>query len=209
MAWYSRFGSSLFSYLEANLLPYVVMPSIFTSITSLAAFFGIILAVQALRGRWRGLVVFTVILAALMVFTMIVVGWWLPDWIANLRDYNTYVNHLVWIPERISFLIIPVALIGWLIALLLIVPQTGSYFLVFLLPITVIGVQRASRLSPIRRTFVYGLVALFFLASWTYQPLDIETRKIEALLMPLHALIIWGAATLPLQPAVVTLDADR
>jgi hypothetical protein len=177
----------------------------------------LILGALALRGRWLGLMVFGGILSGLMIVTFLIVGWWIPDWILNLRDYSSYVDHLVWLPERVGLFIVPVSLILLLIGLwkmpdrwadqyvivvcglLFIVPQTGSYFLVLLLPVVLIASQRAAMMSVVRRWLTYSLIILFFAASWVYQPLDIETRKIEGLLMPLHALLIWLSAVIPFQ----------
>jgi hypothetical protein len=152
-----------------------------------------------------------VTLALLTLPAFALVGWWLPGWFNNLTAYSGYVQHLVWVPGRFTPLVIAVAAAGVGLALLrrfppadlyavgvigalLVLPQTGSYFLVLLLPVFLLAVVRARDLPRWRQMVILAVVALALLLSWVYQPLDLETRKIEALLMPLHAALAWGVS---------------
>jgi hypothetical protein len=166
----------------------------------------------AVRGRWRGLAVWAGVLLVLTAFTIVVIGWWLPDWLTALTGYSSYQRFLVWVPERfgilwagVGLLCIAIPLLRPLsladsyaltvVGLLLVLPQTGVYYLIALLPILLIALQRAQKRPPLRHWGTVCLTVAFLGASWAFMALDFEAAKIESLILPLAALLILAVAS--------------
>jgi hypothetical protein len=79
------------------------------------------------------------------------------------------------------FTLIPVSL--------LLLPQTGSYYLMLLLPLLLASLQNAARMRGLARGLALLACASGLLIPWLYLMLAEETRRIEALLLPVH---VWG-----------------
>lgn len=171
----------------------------------------------ALRGRWRGLAAWLGVLLALTAISIAVIGWWLPDWLNALAGYASYQRHLTWVPQRFGVLwfiaglafaslplVRPCSLAGSyaliVIGLLLILPQTGVYYLIALLPVLLIALQRAVNRTGRRRWVVIVLAALCLAASWAFLPLDFEAAKLESLFMPLAVLGLFASGSWPTSP---------
>ena len=170
------------------------------------------LAGLAVRGRWRGLAVWIGVLLALTAVTVVIIGWWLPDWLNALAGYSSYQRFLTWVPERfgvlwagVGVLCIAIPLLRPLpladsyaltvVGLLLALPQTGVYYLITLLPIVLIALQRAGARTKTRRALVITLSAAFLAASWAFMALDFEAAKTESVILPLGALLILAIAS--------------
>jgi hypothetical protein len=168
----------------------------------------------ALRGRWRGLAVWAGVLLALTAISVLVIGWWIPDWLHALGGYASYQRHLTWVPERFGVVWAAVGLVCiaipllrkvsladsyalTVVGLLLLLPQTGVYYLIALLPIVLVALQRSERQTRMRRWLVIGLAFVFLIASWGVMALDFEAAKAESLLMPLATLGILAVASWP------------
>ncbi len=126
----------------------------------------ILLGAYALHGRWRGLLAFVVTLALLSLLTFLRIGWWLPDFIAGLSDYSVY-SYPVWAlglidPPVLRIVVgeIVVAALIWaalrlvpdrpldfaalaISGTLLLIPQTGNYYLVLLIAPLLVAAERA------------------------------------------------------------------
>jgi hypothetical protein len=152
------------------------------------------------------------VLLALTAFTVVVIGWWLPDWLTALTGYSSYQRFLTWVPERFGVLWAGVGLLfvaipvlrrlsladGYaltVVGLLLALPQTGVYYLITLLPILLIALQRAQKRPPLRRWGTLLLTVAFLVGSWASIVLDFEVAKIESLVLPLLALGILAVAS--------------
>jgi hypothetical protein len=164
-----------------------------------------------LKGRWRSLITLTAVLLALTALTIIVIGWWLPDWLRALGGYATYQRFMTWVPQRFGTVwgVVGLALISGALlrrmgvtntyalsttGLLLLIPQTGVYTLITLLPVIVAALLRAAHRSRSRRLVVYALSGAFIAASWGFLALDFDSAKLESLLMPLFALGVFTLA---------------
>lgn len=166
----------------------------------------LLLAGAVLLGRPRGLIAFVGVLAALTAITIAMIGWWIPDWLMQLGDYPGYAAP-VWAPNLITSGVLRVLFVAgtvgvlimavwrlWkirdlvefsltiLILCLLLLPQTGNYYLVLLLP-------------PLLAIFMRGgmiirlLVAGAIVSPWLLRALP--TVSAETLLLPLYVLVLW------------------
>lgn len=123
------------------------------------------------RGRWRAAFVFVGAMALLTLITFLRIGWWIPDWLATLNAYREYADPYlplaplplpVQIVLAVSFVVLSMrAVWRWwrepsdmrwqdalcivLLTLMLLLPQTGSYYLCTLLIVAVIAAQRIIR----------------------------------------------------------------
>jgi hypothetical protein len=172
-----------------------------------------------LKGRWRALLALTIVLLALTLCSMLIIGWWLPDWLRALGGYASYQRFMTWVPQRFGVVwgVIGLALISLPLlrrmgiantyalsatGLLLLIPQTGVYTLITLLPMLILALQRAVYGSRSRQLAIYALSGGFIAASWGFLALSFESAKLESLLMPLFALGIFAlAAPLTSRPA--------
>jgi len=175
---------------------------------------GILLGGYALRGRWRGLIAFAAVIGALMLVTFVQVGWWIPDFLRQLREYTIY-------GDQTSALLIlgkdtiragMIALVGAVTLLLLnqyrrgridsldlfalailapllgLVP-TGNYYLVLLIPLMVIALWRV---HGKRGGWIIWLgVALAVISPWVYREIAPE---LEMLTVPLHVGLVYVGA---------------
>jgi hypothetical protein len=136
----------------------------------------------------KALLTFVVGMGAVGIASVALWGWWIPDFLAGLRSYTTYVSYMVWLPALFPPVVV-VALWslvnGWrtdtpltryrytLSALVLVMPLTGLYHLsLFLL----------ARL-PLRWWLVVGAVI------WLATPLPFEARRFEVVLFAATVLI--------------------
>jgi hypothetical protein len=159
-----------------------------------------------LRGRWRGAASFVATLLILTLITFVQIGWWIPDFLAQIGSYSSYAAP-IWAPGLLESAILRWALILGAIAItlfalyrfrqtgrianfavtlcivcLLLLPQTGNYYLALLIPALLVITSRGSIL---RRVGVLLAIA----APWLMRSLPDPT--LEALLLPLYVLILW------------------
>ncbi|MCA0458924.1 MAG: DUF2029 domain-containing protein [Chloroflexi bacterium] len=180
----------------------------------------IVLAIMgafALRGRWRALATFIMIMALVTGFSILRIGWWIPQWINIVRQYADYAPP-VWVP---SFLPSPIALIlvgvlmaylGWsfyrfwkqfnqteqvnfvvavLLVGLLLLPQTGYYYLVLLIPVIVVTLAYARELpSPLKWRVRLSCI-LAVISPWFYFSIPGHNPDIQGLILPLHVGLTW------------------
>lgn len=175
-----------------------------------------ILLAYALRGRWQGLAAFLVSLTLLTLLSILRIGWWIGDFIRNLNEYSEY-SHPIWVPGLFPntlfsglFIILVGGIVGlaiwnyWksqekrqqidmiliiMIACLLLLPQTGSYYMVLLIP-PILTILYRSKDSPAK--WAIRLATLLALVSpWFYDRVLQAGMEIEALFLPLHVLILW------------------
>lgn len=177
----------------------------------------IILGGFALGGRWRGLIAFLVVMAGLLGASIILIGWWIPDFVGRLGEYAGY-SFPVWSPSIFgSSLIAEGVLIGtalWFlgalrgflsnpdvehqiqyilvtfVTALILMPQTGNYYLVLLIPPLWVSIRRAHDLRGKERWIVGGLIVLAVLSPWAYYGLETWNRNLPALCLPLHLAFI-------------------
>lgn len=165
----------------------------------------------AVQGRWRGLLAFGAALLVMTLITFVQIGWWLPDFIAQLGSYASYAAP-VWAPGLIEPPLLRWLFVGavgllllWalerfrrsgavvdfvtpaLAACLLLLPQTGNYYLVLLIPPLLLLFRRGG-------TAVRIGAALAIVSPWLFRALPASTP--EALLLPLYVLGLWGGAAL-------------
>ncbi len=178
----------------------------------------VILGGYALRGRWRGLLTFGVTLLVLSLIAAAKIGWWLPDFIDGLRLYPAYA-HPIWPPSLIASPILRVLLIaatllapGWatwrlrmdssvrqidfvvttLIASLLLLPITGNYYLILLIPAIIACLWRACG-----RWWMQLIAALAMVSPWLYFAVRASAPDVDLLLLPFSVGAIWLALTIP------------
>ncbi len=172
----------------------------------------IVLGAYALHGRWRGVLAFVGALALLSLLTFLRIGWWIPDFVAGLSDYSVY-SHPVWALGLIDPPVLRVAVGGIAVAALiwgairlvpdqpldfaalaitgalLLIPQTGNYYLVLLIAPLMIAAYRARRLPPLPRYALWIACAAAIISPWLYWSLP--TPAVESLALPLHVGVIW------------------
>ncbi|MCC6801499.1 MAG: DUF2029 domain-containing protein [Anaerolineae bacterium] len=172
----------------------------------------VLLGSYALHGRWRGLIGFAGALLVLGIVTFVRIGWWIPGFLDGLSAYPGYA-HPVWAPGLIDLPLLRVVLVGSVAAVvvksafrlmprrpldfaaiaitgtLLLVPQTGSYYLVLLIPPLLVAAHRALSLSLLPRCAIWGACAAAVVSPWLYRTMPIP--QIENLALPLHVGLIW------------------
>jgi hypothetical protein len=171
------------------------------------------------RGHWRGVLTFGALMSAILLVTLARLGWWLPQWLGNLRDYTDYANPqwaagMLPLPLTIALIIGVLAQAGWalwrvrgdaqaalvdfvciaIVGSLLVLPQTGSYVLTLLIPVLVVAAARISRHTV--RGWRWLLWAAVLLSPWLF--LSLNAPQLEALAVPLLAGALWWV-TRPLQ----------
>lgn len=157
-------------------------------------------------GRPRALIAFMVTLGILTAITILQIGWWIPDFLAQLGAYPDYAFP-VWAAGfieppiiRYGFIlgVVGVLLFAFvrlwrtrdlidfavtvLIVCLLLIPQTGNYYLVLLMPPLLVIFQRGNAIFRLA-------VALAIFSPWLLRSLP--DPSMEALLLPLYVLILW------------------
>jgi hypothetical protein len=76
-------------------------------------------------------------------------------------------------------------------ATLLLIPQTGSYYLILLLPLILASLHNATKLRGGRRLLAWALSLAVLFAPWLYLLMPESARQYEALLLPLQAWATW------------------
>lgn len=159
------------------------------------------LALVVLLRYPHALRVYVLIMTGVVGASVVVFGWWIPDWLHGLTAYAGYVSYMVWIAPLLP-LVIPFALGGglwaalpstplWeraglgLAALVLLLPLTGLYHLALFLPMLV---RQSWRWS-----LVIGVVA------WGMSIFPFELRIVEVLAVA--GVVAW--VSLPAVPKLV------
>lgn len=119
---------------------------------------------------------------------LLLAGWAMWRFIVLRSKRNGIVLDLAPIsPINFIFTLIP--------ACLLLLPQTGSYYLMLLLPLLLASLQNAEQMRGVVKGVVLLGCASALLIPWLYLMLLEETRRIEALLLPLHVWVVWAGTT--------------
>jgi len=170
---------------------------------------------EVLYGRWRTAIVFTGLMVLLFMITLIRIGWWLPEWFANMSAYQEYANPQLaagLLPQLVQPLFFT-AVIGtgvwalWrtrrtnaqegmvnftctvLIMLLLLLPITGNYYLSFLIPVLIVSAWRIAQRRAGRLPMSIALIALLLLP-WLHLSIP-QGWRYQFLTMPLLAALLW------------------
>ncbi len=182
-----------------------------------------ILGLYLLRGRWRGLAAFTIALAVLVGISILRIGFWIPDWVNVVRAYADYAPP-VWPPNFLPLalrvglvLVLLCALIFTayktkfstpktqhlvlstqysvlLLAALFLIPQTGYYYLVLLIPVIVDTLHRAEKLPGVGRWLIRLSCVLAVLSPWVYFSLPGHNPDTQSLILPIHVGLTWVVA---------------
>ncbi|MBZ0288607.1 MAG: DUF2029 domain-containing protein [Anaerolineae bacterium] len=191
-----------------------------------------ILAAFALRGRWRGLAAFIATLGIVVLISILLIGWWLPDWLRVVRDYAAYappawppnflplivripfvagvIIYALWSLARFLGFQVPVAsrqpsnsalstqnladlVIAALLTALLLIPQTGYYYLVLLIPVIVACLERAGGLPRRERRWVWLACIAAVASPWFFFSLPDFNPDTQSLILPVHVGLTWLA----------------
>jgi hypothetical protein len=76
-------------------------------------------------------------------------------------------------------------------AALFLLPQTGYYYLVLLIPALVVSIERARRLPPTPRRLAWLACALTILSPWFYFSLSGLNPRAQSLILPIQVAVIW------------------
>lgn len=175
-----------------------------------------VLLLLALRGRWRGLAAYVGVLAVLTVVSLLLIGWWVPDFLAIAQQYAGYAN-TTWgpisLPWGLGWLgVLPALGIGgwaairywrtpqdaaaitslfltWLTAAMFLLPQTGGYVLALLIPVMVALFKAPARYGG----WIRGIVVLICALPWLFLRVPV-LAPFEAAVLPLLVLMAWGFA---------------
>ncbi len=175
---------------------------------------GLALLPEVLRGRWRAALVFVGVMTLLCVITFLRIGWWIPDWLATLSAYREYANpyfapEILPLPVQIVLTLAALLVCGrviwrwwraggdeaWqdamsaaILTLMLLLPQTGSYYLSALMIVAVIAARRIARRGQWVGAAVWaagvGLPWLLYLSP--------DRGPYEVLVMPLAMAALWA-----------------
>lgn len=185
-----------------------------------------ILVALALRGRWDGLAAFLVTLSVLILASFGLIGNWIPDYIEIVTAYRDYAS-ITWVistlnalPLQIAFVIAMLGFTLWVlwrfllghislvelaitapIVALLLLPQTGQYYLVLLIPAVIACLHRATLVAPddpVRAWLVRLSCVLLIISPWLY-PRE-EAVFLAASVIPAHMLVTWTVANGWLHP---------
>jgi len=186
----------------------------------------LILGRYALAGRWRGLATYVFGLALLVGATIVQIGWWIPDFVRTLIAYSGY-SHPVWPPLVFGSPAIAIGVVAivsgvglwlgrrlwqpfdrshqlrWAITVLLLclllIPQTGNYNQLLIVP-PVLGCLALARTLPRRgRWLTWAACTLILASSWLYFIWGAQGyvgTHWETLLIPLPLFLVWGALNL-------------
>lgn len=174
----------------------------------------LLLGGYALIGRWRGLIAFGVVIGVLLTITFAQIGWWIPDFLRQLREYTLYgdqtsalklldnnVIRAAWVTIigaitlylAVLFRQRRITPLDWfavaLLAPLLALVPTGNYYLVLLIPLLVIALWRVQG----RRGawIVAAGVVVAAVSPWVYRQFAPE---VEMLTQPALAAALWVIA---------------
>lgn len=174
----------------------------------------LILGGYALRGRPRGLLTFVATLLLLSLLAVAKIGWWLPDFVNGLRLYSLY-SYPIWPPSTLSLPLLPLLVVatgllalGWsiwrlrldsldrqvnfiitaMLVAVLLLPITGNYYLVLLIPAIIACLWRARG-----RRWLQFVIALIIVSPWLFFAVRVEAPALDLLLLPLSLGVIWVA----------------
>ena len=190
---------------------------------------GVMLGAYALRGRWRGLAAFVVTMLVLVGVSVLRIGWWIPDWLRVVGEYAAYAPP-VWPPNFLPLvlqLVLVAAVVAFaglallrflrakdmtsqsvdlavwtLLAALLLLPQTGYYYLVLLIPVIIVCLYRARKLPPTMRYIIWLSCMLAVVSPWFYFSLPGFNPDIQSLILPLHVGLTWLATQFRAIPSI-------
>src|SRR5690606_14180078 len=77
---------------------------------------------------------------------------------------------------------------------LMLLPQTGYYYLVLLIPVIVATLYRARELPPNQRRLIWLSCALAVVSPWFYFSIPDFNPDMQSLILPLHVGVTWIAA---------------
>ncbi|MBZ0285387.1 MAG: DUF2029 domain-containing protein [Anaerolineae bacterium] len=182
-----------------------------------------ILGLYLLRGQWRGLAAFTIALAVLVGISILRIGFWIPDWVNVVRAYADYAPP-VWPPNflplvlrvglvlvllgaliftayktkfsvpKIQHLVLSTQYSVLLLAALFLIPQTGYYYLVLLIPVIVDTLHQTEKLPGVGRWLIRLSCLLTVLSPWVYFSLPGHNPDTQSLILPIHVGLTWVAA---------------
>jgi hypothetical protein len=184
-----------------------------------------ILTAFALRGHWRGLAAFIITLGLIVGFSILRIGWWIPDWLRVVREYAAYAPpawppNFLPLPLRILFVALVIGFVLWtlyrflrfftqhsvlstqysidlviaaILAVLLLIPQTGYYYLVLLIPVIIACLERARGLPRRERRWVWVACIAAVVSPWLYFSLPNFNPDTQSLILPLHVGLVWLA----------------
>jgi hypothetical protein len=178
----------------------------------------LIMVAYALCGRPRGLLGFIATLGIANIMVLARIGWWIPVYLDVLRGYAEYARP-DWALQPFAA-VVQILLIGSFLGIivwallrmrrsmtwenqldfmalvlafsLIMLPQTGSYYLALLIPLVMISLWRARTLGQ-RRWMVWLAAGLFLASPWLHVASGFALN--EALISPALAILlyIWAA----------------
>ena len=177
----------------------------------------LVLCAYAFHRRRRGLASFGVTLILLVAITTLQIGWWLPQFLGVMRDYSRYA-YPVWIGSSLPvWLVVPLlALLGWsvlnaltrdkkpsslalhtdgaalsILAALLLLPQTGNYYLTLLIAPLLLIIKRALERRGRERILILLGCFITVLLPWVIWLSFDHYREVEELVLPLSVFVLW------------------
>lgn len=188
----------------------------------------LLLAREVLQGRWRTPIVFASVMGTVFLITVLRIGWWLPDWLANLNAYREYASPdwaagLLPPPLQLLFLTLVIVMSLWtlwqtgrmqtgnalvdytcivLLALFLLLPITGDYYFAFLIPIVIVSAWRIAQRRALRLPMSILLIALLLLP-WLHLSIP-DGWRYQFLTMPLLAAMLWWMTQRGSTPSAIT-----
>lgn len=187
---------------------------------------GVVCALYLLQKRWILSVSFGLVIGIAIAVTVLLIGWWVPQFLADMTAYSDYA-YPVWVvrllPVYASILLIGftgwVGLTFWrkpplalrlhtdgfafaILVALLLLPQTGNYYLTLLIVPLLLVIQRAAQ----RRQWLLLIGCLLLVAlPWMIWSTVEHYREVEGILLPLFMLFLWwGQLRLTSAPRVAT-----
>lgn len=179
-----------------------------------------ILGGYALTGRWSSLLIFILTLGILTGISILKIGWWLPDWLDVIQRYAAYATP-TWPPHFLPLAIMQPIFVGLLVLFglwmllrfirlpdnkrgvdfalatiflaLLLLPQTGYYYLVLLIPALVACLERGRTLSSRKSQLVRVVCAFIIICPWLYFALPGAVPDAHTLILPFQVAILWSA----------------
>jgi hypothetical protein len=186
---------------------------------------GAILGVYCLRGRWKGLAAFTIVLSIWMLISILQLGWWVPEFVTMVTAYPG--TPPTWPPRFIEpialrwvMIIVTVFVFGWvafrfwqqpiqerqidfivttIMTGMLLMLQTHIYYLTLLIPVMIVSLYKAQQLNGWARWLVWLAVILAVMSPWFYYQAEVAgimTRPQQSLYLPLHVGLIWVGVNL-------------